>query len=93
MRVKAAGRSAAARSSFGWTGTFQPPGRAGRRRHIVEISNDGETELDAADARIAAVDDEVLHALSPEERAAFHQLLVRAVSADGPPCDDRHGEV
>jgi DNA-binding MarR family transcriptional regulator len=65
---------------------------ADRRRHIVEISKDGETELAAASARITAVDDEVLHALSPAERAAFHQLLVRAVGAEGPPCDDRHGE-
>jgi DNA-binding MarR family transcriptional regulator len=66
---------------------------ADRRRHIVEISADGETELAAADARITAVDDEVLHALSPGARAAFQRLLVRAAGAAGPPCDDRHGEV
>jgi DNA-binding MarR family transcriptional regulator len=65
---------------------------ADRRRHIVEISADGETELDVANARITAVDDAVLHALSPEERAAFHRLLVRAVGGEERPCDDRHDE-
>jgi DNA-binding MarR family transcriptional regulator len=63
---------------------------ADRRRHIVEISAKGEAELNAANARINMVDDEVLHALSIEERAALYRLLARAVGAEKPPCDDRH---
>jgi DNA-binding MarR family transcriptional regulator len=61
---------------------------ADRRRHIVELSPGGKTALRAAQARLAGVEDEILHALNPEERATLHQLLVRAVGADRPECDE-----
>lgn len=54
-----------------------------RRRHIVELSRDGDTALAAAQARLAEVEDEILHALTPEERTALHELLVRAVGGAG----------
>lgn len=61
---------------------------ADRRRHIVELSREGEAELEAANARLTAIEDEILHALSLEERNTLHQLLVRAVGADKPPWED-----
>ncbi|WP_460067975.1 MarR family winged helix-turn-helix transcriptional regulator [Streptomyces sp. YKOK-I1] len=62
---------------------------ADRRRHIVELSQDGETALEAAQARLAKVEDVILHALSPAERATLYELLVRAVGADRPGDDGR----
>jgi DNA-binding MarR family transcriptional regulator len=61
--------------------------QADRRRHIVEISADGETALEETQARLAAVEEEIFHALSAGERATLHELLLRA--ADGHPveCD------
>jgi DNA-binding MarR family transcriptional regulator len=52
---------------------------ADRRRHIVELSAAGVCELDAAEQRLACVEDEMLRALTAEERATLHALLVRAV--------------
>lgn len=59
-----------------------------RRRHIVELSRDGEAALEAAQARLAVVEDEILHALTPEERATLHGLLTRAVGAHHTGCDE-----
>ena len=55
---------------------------ADRRRHIVELSQDGATALAAAQVRLGGVEDELLKALTPEERATLHMLLARAVGAD-----------
>jgi DNA-binding MarR family transcriptional regulator len=60
---------------------------ADRRRHIVELSPLGEDELALAYARLSHVEDDLLRALSTEERATLYQLLVRAVGAKSPPCD------
>jgi DNA-binding MarR family transcriptional regulator len=60
---------------------------ADRRRHIVELSPLGEDELALAYARLSHVEDDLLSALSTEERATLYQLLVRAVGAKSPPCD------
>ncbi|MER6948141.1 MarR family winged helix-turn-helix transcriptional regulator [Nonomuraea sp. NPDC000554] len=61
---------------------------ADRRRHIVELSEGGETELKAAQARLTRVEGTILHALSPKERATLHELLLRAVGADRPESDE-----
>jgi DNA-binding MarR family transcriptional regulator len=61
--------------------------RADRRRHIVELSSLGEDELALAYARLSDVEDDLLSALSPDERATLYDLLVRAVGAKSPPCD------
>jgi DNA-binding MarR family transcriptional regulator len=61
---------------------------ADRRRHIVELSTVGERELRLAEARLGCVEDQLLAALSPEERATFYDLLVRAVGVTPPPCVD-----
>ena len=50
-----------------------------RRRHIVEVSSLGEQELVRANARLSCVEDELLTALSVEERRTLYDLLVRAV--------------
>ncbi|MDQ1503462.1 MAG: hypothetical protein QOD57_1189 [Actinomycetota bacterium] len=60
---------------------------ADRRRHIVELSPLGEDELALAYARLTHVEDDLLRALTTEERATLYHLLVRAVGAKSPPCD------
>ena len=62
---------------------------ADRRRHIVELSEDGGVELEAAYALLDRIEDQVLQALSAEERATLHQLLQRAVGVDQPQCGEQ----
>jgi DNA-binding MarR family transcriptional regulator len=59
---------------------------ADRRRHIVELSAVGAGELAGATTQSRQVEDELLGALSTEERATLHDLLVRAVGVTGPAC-------
>jgi hypothetical protein len=47
----------------------------------------GEDELLRAYARFGLVEDDLLSALTVEERATLYDLLVRAVGAKSPPCD------
>ena len=56
---------------------------ADRRRHIVELSATGAGELCLAQARLSRVEDDLLSALSAEERATLYRLLARAVDAAG----------
>ncbi|HEX4034826.1 MAG TPA: MarR family winged helix-turn-helix transcriptional regulator [Solirubrobacteraceae bacterium] len=56
---------------------------ADRRRHIVEISAQGNDVLAEADAALAAVQGEVLAALDAEERETLHRLLARATDGEG----------
>ena len=58
-----------------------------RRRHIVEISPRGNEELCLAHTRLRRVEEALLSALSPQERATLYHLLVRAVGVKSPPCD------
>jgi DNA-binding MarR family transcriptional regulator len=60
---------------------------ADRRRHIVELSPRGKTELCGAYDRLRRIDDDLLSPLSARERATLYDLLVRAVGAKTPPCD------
>jgi DNA-binding MarR family transcriptional regulator len=59
-----------------------------RRRHIVEIPPRGVEELCLAYTRLRLVEDELLSALSAEEKATLYHLLVRAVGVKSPPCDE-----
>jgi DNA-binding MarR family transcriptional regulator len=52
--------------------------RADRRRGIIELSPQGERVLATVDRAFQAVDDEMLAALSSEERATLNELLARA---------------
>jgi DNA-binding MarR family transcriptional regulator len=60
---------------------------ADRRRHIVELSPRGQSELCDAYEGLRQIDDDLLGALSLQERAVLYDLLVRAVGANTPPCD------
>jgi DNA-binding MarR family transcriptional regulator len=59
---------------------------ADRRRHIVELSRNGEAELRSAQQRLARVEDQLLHALTADERETLHCLLVRAAGGQLPSC-------
>jgi DNA-binding MarR family transcriptional regulator len=50
-----------------------------RRRHRVYITESGQATLDRAACAQEDIEDEVLQALGPDERAAFFQLLTRAL--------------
>jgi DNA-binding MarR family transcriptional regulator len=49
-----------------------------RRRHIVEITPEGEKALERAEDAMESVEDDVLRGLSEKERAKLHDLLARA---------------
>jgi DNA-binding MarR family transcriptional regulator len=55
---------------------------ADRRRHIVEITDDGRDALARADAALNTVEDQVLGPLNPEERETLRMLLGRALAGD-----------
>ncbi len=46
-----------------------------RRRHLVEVTDEGLMSLEQSHRGMVDVEDEVLAALSPEQRAQFHELL------------------
>jgi len=50
-----------------------------RRRHLVHITTKGRRALDRAERAQEAVEDEVLAALDPDERATLRELLARAL--------------
>jgi DNA-binding MarR family transcriptional regulator len=56
-----------------------------RRRHIVTISPAGRQALERADRALESVEDEVLGALSAEERATLRRLLARALESEKAP--------
>jgi DNA-binding MarR family transcriptional regulator len=60
--------------------------RNDRRRHIVELSPLGQDELTRAYTRLSSIEDDLLGALSAEERDTLYNLLVRAVGVQSPPC-------
>jgi MarR family transcriptional regulator, lower aerobic nicotinate degradation pathway regulator len=52
-----------------------------RRRHFVELTDDGTARLAEAEATLAAVEDEVLSALDAEQRETLYQLLAQATTS------------
>ncbi len=50
-----------------------------RRRHVVQLTSAGRTALEHSERAQAAIEDEVLQALEPEERSTLRQLLSRAL--------------
>jgi len=54
-----------------------------RRRHLVHITTRGRRALDRAERAQERVENEVLAALSADERATLHELLARALSDAG----------
>jgi DNA-binding MarR family transcriptional regulator len=59
-----------------------------RRRHIVELSDGGARALDRAETGFAAVEDDILGALSADERRTLHGLLLRASGDRLPDCTE-----
>ena len=51
---------------------------ADRRRHVVELTEDGRTALERAQRAQESLGDEIFAALSDEERATLRSLLSRA---------------
>lgn len=59
-----------------------------RRRHLVELTADGEARLCEAETAMAAAEDHVLGALDAEERQQLHALLLRASSGQVVDCGE-----
>jgi DNA-binding MarR family transcriptional regulator len=53
-----------------------------RRRHIVEITEEGRAALKNAERGMESVEDELFGALSDEERATLRKLLTRVLEED-----------
>ena len=52
-----------------------------RRRHIVELTDEGRTALERAEAGMESVEDEVMANLSSSERATLRKLLAKALES------------
>jgi len=55
-----------------------------RRRHLVQLTSAGRTALSRTERAQGAIEDEVLGALQPDERATLMQLLSRALRSVEP---------
>jgi DNA-binding MarR family transcriptional regulator len=55
-----------------------------RRRHLVHITAAGRRALDRAERAQEGVEDDVLAALDPDDRATLRELLARALDGAGP---------
>ncbi len=55
-----------------------------RRRHLVELTEAGLSALSGAERAQETIEDEVLQALDPSERAILWQLLTRALQGAEP---------
>jgi DNA-binding MarR family transcriptional regulator len=58
---------------------------ADRRRHLVELTDEGRHALEHADAAVERIEDEVLTSLSPDDRATLRALLRRVLEPEGAP--------
>jgi DNA-binding MarR family transcriptional regulator len=56
---------------------------ADRRRHIVEMTSDGERALEKAEVKLETLEDQVIGNLSNEERATLRDLLAKALGCIG----------
>jgi DNA-binding MarR family transcriptional regulator len=59
---------------------------ADRRRHIVSLAPGGRAKIAAADGQLADIEDDLLKALSPDERTTLHELLTRVTRGAAPEC-------
>jgi MarR family transcriptional regulator, lower aerobic nicotinate degradation pathway regulator len=64
---------------------------ADRRRHIVELSPQGEDELISAYAWYGQIEDDLFATLNTEDRETLYHLLARAVGVTPPQCDTAVG--
>ena len=56
---------------------------ADRRRHIVSMTEEGSKALEHAEAAQQTLEDEMLGALNPDERATLAHLLRKAIDGQG----------
>jgi len=57
-----------------------------RRRHIVELTNEGARRLAQAESALAAAEDDVLGALDAEQRETLYSLLQQATTSHAADC-------
>jgi len=57
-----------------------------RRRHVVSITAAGKQQLQRLRAITKKLEDEYFASFTPEERAQFHELLLRLACAHDPRC-------
>jgi DNA-binding MarR family transcriptional regulator len=62
-----------------------------RRRHLVELTEAGLRALNGAERAQETIEDDVLRALDPSERAILWQLLTRALQGAEPDAPDPDG--
>src|SRR5215213_10444256 len=55
-----------------------------RRRHLVEMTTDGEKALEEAEIRLETLEDEVIGSLTDDERATLGDLLTKALGCGVP---------
>lgn len=60
---------------------------ADRRRHIVELSSQGQDELNSAYAWYGRIEEDLFGALTAQERGTLHHLLTRAVGVTPTQCE------
>jgi DNA-binding MarR family transcriptional regulator len=60
-----------------------------RRRHLVEMTSDGERALERAEERLATLEEQVIGNLTNAERATLRELLAKALGLRGPMSLDR----
>ncbi|HTA05600.1 MAG TPA: MarR family winged helix-turn-helix transcriptional regulator [Solirubrobacteraceae bacterium] len=75
---------------LGYTARVRDPDD--RRRHRVELTPTGSKALHSAEHAQEAIEDDVLRALDPDERATLWRLLSRALYAAEPGEDSVPGE-
>jgi DNA-binding MarR family transcriptional regulator len=61
-----------------------------RRRHVVELTAAGRRALTGAERAQEQIEDEVLQALDPQERATLWRLLTRALYGAESPSEDAY---
>jgi DNA-binding MarR family transcriptional regulator len=67
---------------LGYVSRVRDPGD--RRRHLVQLTRAGGTELGRTERAQRAIEDQVLHALDPDERETLRNLLARALRSVEP---------
>jgi DNA-binding MarR family transcriptional regulator len=63
-----------------------------RRRHLVELTEDGAHALISAERAQETIEDDVLRALDPTERATLWQLLTRALQGAEPAAPEQEDD-
>ena len=54
-----------------------------RRRHLVEMTAEGERALERAEEKLETLEEDVIGHLTPAERATLAELLSKALGCDG----------